>query len=81
MNQVRFGPAIAFIVRGLLCVAEATIVIAAVVWKSQALPKWSGTPLAAAGFAVLTSQRQVKTIKAWYQYGDDRIAASIGLPD
>ena len=57
VNQVRFGPGIAFIVSGLLCVAAATIVIAAIVWKSQALPKWSGIPLAA-GFAVYILQLQ-----------------------
>jgi hypothetical protein len=57
VNQVRFGPGIAFIVGGLICVAAATIVMAAVVWKSQALPKWSGIPLAA-GFAVYTPQLQ-----------------------
>src|ERR687888_1640757 len=57
VNQVRFGPGITFIVSGLLCVAAATIVMAAVVWKSQALPKWSGIPLAA-GFAVYIPQLQ-----------------------
>jgi hypothetical protein len=57
VNQVRFGPGIAFIVSGLLCVAAATIVMAAVVWKSRALPKWSGIPLAA-GFAVYIPQLQ-----------------------
>jgi hypothetical protein len=57
VNQVRFGPGIAFIVSGLLCIAAATIVMAAVVWKSQALPKWSGIPLAA-GFAVYIPQLQ-----------------------
>ena len=57
VNQVRFGPGIGFIVSGLLCVAAATIVMAAVVWKSQALPKWSGIPLAA-GFAVYIPQLQ-----------------------
>lgn len=57
VNQLRFGPGIAFIVSGLLCVAAATIVMAAVAWKSQALPKWSGIPLAA-GFAVYIPQLQ-----------------------
>ena len=57
VNQVRFGPGIAFIVGGLLCVAAAAIVLAAVVWNSQALPKWSGIPLAA-GFAVYIPQLQ-----------------------
>jgi hypothetical protein len=57
VNQVRFGPGIAFIVGGLLCVAAAAIVMAAVVWNSQALPKWSGIPLAA-GFAVYIPQLQ-----------------------
>ena len=57
VNQVRFGPGLAFIVSGLLCIAAATIVMAAVAWKSQALPKWSGIPLAA-GFAVYILQLQ-----------------------
>jgi hypothetical protein len=57
VNQLRFGPGIAFIISGLLCVAAATIVMAAVVWKSQALPKWSGISLAA-GFAVYIPQLQ-----------------------
>jgi len=47
VNQLRFGPGIAFILSGLVWVAAATIIIAAAVWKSQALPKWSGIPLAA----------------------------------
>jgi hypothetical protein len=57
VNQVRFGSGIAFIVSGLICFAAATIVIAAVVWKSRALPKWSGIPLAA-GFAAYIPQLQ-----------------------
>lgn len=57
VNQLRFGPGIAFIVSGLLCVAAASIVMAAAVGRSQALPKWSGIPLAA-GFAVYIPQLQ-----------------------
>jgi hypothetical protein len=57
VNQLRFGPGIALIISGLICVAAATIVMAAIVWRSQALPKWSGIPLAA-GFAVYIPQLQ-----------------------
>jgi hypothetical protein len=46
VNEVRFGPAITFIVSGLLLVGIAAIVLASVIWKSGALPSWSGVPLA-----------------------------------
>ena len=57
VNQLRIGPGIAFILSGLLRVAAATIVMAAAVWKSHALPKWSSIPLAA-GFAAYVPQLQ-----------------------
>jgi hypothetical protein len=57
VNQLRFGPGIEFILSGLLCVAAATIIMAAAVWKSPALPKWSGI-LLAAGFAAYIPQLQ-----------------------
>jgi hypothetical protein len=46
VNEVRFGPAIAFIILGLLLVAIATIMLASAIWKSGILPRWSGVPLA-----------------------------------
>jgi hypothetical protein len=55
VNQLRFGPRIAFILSGLVCAAAATIIVAAAVWKSHALPKWGGIPLAA-GFAAYIPQ-------------------------
>lgn len=57
VNQVRFGPAIAFIGTGLILVAAATILAAFAIWKSGVLPKWSGVPLAI-GFAVYIPQLQ-----------------------
>lgn len=57
VNQVRFGPAIAFIGTGLILVAAATILLAFAIWKSGVLPKWSGVP-SAIGFAVYIPQLQ-----------------------
>ena len=57
VNQVRFGPAIAFIGTGLILVTAATILLAAAIWRSGVLHKWSGVP-SAIGFAVYIPQLQ-----------------------
>ena len=57
VNQIRFGPAIAFIGTGLIMVAAATILLAVAIWRSGAMSKWSGVP-SAIGFAVYIPQLQ-----------------------
>lgn len=57
INEVRFGPGIAFIGLGLLCLAAATVILATAIWKSGIFSKWSGIPLAVA-FVVYIPQLQ-----------------------
>jgi len=57
VNQVRFGPGLAFIGAGLLLVAAAMILLAVAVWKAGLKPRWGGLPLAL-GFLVYMPQLQ-----------------------
>ncbi len=54
-NAVRTGPGLPLIVAGLALLAVGTILAAVAAWKSRALPKWSGVPLAL-GFALYIPQ-------------------------
>lgn len=54
-NQVRFGPGFTIIIIGLLSLAVGAILVAAAIWKSNDLPKWSGVPFAL-GFALYIPQ-------------------------
>ena len=47
-NGVRFGPGFPQILLGLVLLAVGTILVAAAVWRSQVVTKWSGVVLAAA---------------------------------
>jgi hypothetical protein len=54
-NDVRYGPGIYLFGAGLLLLAIGAILTAAAVWKSSALPRWSGIPFGAA-FALYIPQ-------------------------
>lgn len=45
-NEIRFGPGFPLILTGLLLLAIASVMVAAAVWKSRIMPKWSGIPFA-----------------------------------
>jgi hypothetical protein len=57
VNEIRFGPGIFFIGIGLLTLAACAVVLAAAIWRSRILSRWSGIPLAA-GFVVYIPQLQ-----------------------
>jgi hypothetical protein len=54
-NDVRTGPGLPIFVLGLLVLAVGTIMMAVAAWKSRAMAKWSGVPLAV-GFALYLPQ-------------------------
>ena len=57
-NLIRFGPAIWFIIVGLLIVGLGAVLFGSAVWSSGTLPKWSGV-LLALGFALYIPQLSV----------------------
>ena len=53
VDEVRFGPAIFFVLVGLILIAVAAILLARAVWVSGRLSKWSGVPVAVGMVAFL----------------------------
>lgn len=43
-NDIRFGPGFYMILAGLVIVAAGTAMMAAGIWKSRTMPRWSGIP-------------------------------------
>ena len=54
-DHIRWGEGIAFIIPGLLLMAAGTVTIARAIWQTNALPRWTGVPLAL-GFALYVPQ-------------------------